>query len=186
VIRKAPGRLPDTIRRCPFVGRLRRSSAPVLTWPSQSALPRLQDDLRPKEVTASQPTVATRILAHPVARALIRLADCPLAAPSVNTSGRPSPTHFGHVVADMTARASSDPSSPGLCVLSGSISDVGLESTVVDGVSFPDRLRILTLGGIGTMLSRRAFARLDCHIWYRCTGGTGRTPRKRRLPLRRV
>jgi L-threonylcarbamoyladenylate synthase len=102
-----------------------------------------------KEVTASQPTVAIRIPAHPVARALIRLADCPLAAPSANTSGRPSPTHFEHVVADMNRRASSDPSSAGLCILSGSVSDVGLESTVVDGVTQPGRLRILRPGGIG-------------------------------------
>ncbi len=69
-------------------------------------------------------TVAVRIPAHPVARALIRAAGRPIAAPSANLSGRPSPTTAGHVLEDLGGRIP--------LILDGGPCDVGIESTVLD------------------------------------------------------
>ncbi|MCL6454670.1 MAG: threonylcarbamoyl-AMP synthase [Alicyclobacillus sp.] len=68
-------------------------------------------------------TVGVRMPSHPVARALIRQAGCPLAAPSANSSGRPSPTTAAAVVDDLEGRIDG--------VIDGGPCDVGLESTVV-------------------------------------------------------
>jgi len=69
-------------------------------------------------------TVAVRCPSHPVARALIRLADCPIAAPSANTSGKPSPTRYEDVLEDMSDKIDG--------LLDGGPCQVGLESTVVE------------------------------------------------------
>jgi L-threonylcarbamoyladenylate synthase len=98
--------------------------------------------------TASLPTFVARLPAHPIARALIALADVPVAAPSANTSGRPSPTLASHVADDMRAAHASDPAWSPLLVLDGGACGVGVESTVVDGVTSPERLRVLRLGGV--------------------------------------
>ncbi|ODQ82706.1 hypothetical protein BABINDRAFT_159231 [Babjeviella inositovora NRRL Y-12698] len=89
-------------------------------------------------VTANQPTFAVRIPAHPVARALIALSDTPIAAPSANASTRPSPTLASHVYADLQGRIP--------MILDGGACDVGVESTVVDGLVSPPML--LRPGGI--------------------------------------
>lgn len=70
------------------------------------------------------PTVAVRIPSHPVALALIRAAGCPLAAPSANRSGRPSPTTAQHVLADLGAVID--------LVLDAGPTPLGVESTVLD------------------------------------------------------
>jgi L-threonylcarbamoyladenylate synthase len=93
----------------------------------------------PNKVTAGHPTVAVRMPSHPVARALITLADMPLAAPSANSSGKPSPTKAEHVIADLQGRVS--------LILDGGPCDVGLESTVVDGLAADGHLRVLRPGG---------------------------------------
>lgn len=93
-------------------------------WPGPLSLvlPRHPDvsDL----VTAGLPTVAVRWPAHPVAEALIRRAGVPVAAPSANRSGRPSPTTAAHVESDLGEQVD-------LIIDAGPVS-VGLESTVVD------------------------------------------------------
>ena len=61
-------------------------------------------DAIPDEVTVGLDTVAIRCPAHPVARELIRLAGVPVAAPSANRSGKPSPTTAEHVLRDMDGR----------------------------------------------------------------------------------
>lgn len=76
------------------------------------------------QVTAGLPTVAIRIPAHPIARALIQLADLPVAAPSANRSGRPSPTRAEHVWTDLQGRIS--------LLIDGGSAKVGVESTVID------------------------------------------------------
>ena len=68
-------------------------------------------------------TVAVRFPAHPIAQAVIRAAGVPLAAPSANRSGRPSPTTFAHLREDMEGRADA--------LLDGGDCGVGVESTVV-------------------------------------------------------
>src|SRR5690606_23538152 len=94
--------------------------------------------------THGQETVAVRMPAHPVARALIALSDLPLAAPSANASTRPSPTTAQHVYADLHGRLP--------LIIDGGACEVGVESTVVDGTVSPPRL--LRPGGISLEQSR--------------------------------
>ena len=77
----------------------------------------------PPETRASLPTVAVRCPSHKLARALIRLAGTPIAAPSANISGTPSPTKAEHVINDMSGRVD--------VIIDGGDSEVGLESTIV-------------------------------------------------------
>lgn len=88
--------------------------------------------------THGQSTFAVRMPNHPVARALIALADTPLAAPSANASTRPSPTKASHVYGDLKGRIP--------LILDGGSCSVGVESTVVDGTVNPPKL--LRPGGI--------------------------------------
>ena len=80
-------------------------------------------DVIPDSVTVGLSTVALRCPSHPVARALIRVSGCPIAAPSANLSGRPSPTSAAHVFEDMNGRIP--------MILDGGDAEVGLESTVI-------------------------------------------------------
>ncbi|KAF9780034.1 DHBP synthase RibB-like alpha/beta domain-containing protein [Thelephora terrestris] len=94
----------------------------------------------PDIITAGHPTVAIRMPSHPIARALIAVADVPLAAPSANSSGRPSPTRAEHVYDDLKGRVG--------IILDGGPCSVGLESTVIDGLHVDNNLRVLRPGGI--------------------------------------
>jgi L-threonylcarbamoyladenylate synthase len=78
----------------------------------------------PDEVTAGLGTVAIRVPAHPVARALLEAVLLPVAAPSANLFSRPSPTRASHVVNDLDGRVD--------VILDGGPTTVGLESTVID------------------------------------------------------
>jgi L-threonylcarbamoyladenylate synthase len=89
-------------------------------------------------VTAGLDTVAVRVPAHEIARRLIEQSGCPLAAPSANRSGRPSPTQAGHVMEDLRGRIDG--------ILDGGATGVGLESTVVRVLG--EQLHILRPGGI--------------------------------------
>jgi L-threonylcarbamoyladenylate synthase len=77
----------------------------------------------PKAVTAGLDTVAVRCPSHPLARALIRSAGVPIAAPSANLSGSPSPTRFDHVRKDMDGRVD--------MIIDGGECEIGVESTIV-------------------------------------------------------
>ncbi|KAJ3910217.1 YwlC protein [Lentinula edodes] len=94
----------------------------------------------PSIITANQPTVAIRMPSHPVARALIALVNAPVAAPSANSSGKPSPTTAEHVRRDLSGKLN--------VILDGGACDVGLESTVVDGLQEDGKIRVLRPGGI--------------------------------------
>lgn len=94
----------------------------------------------PDEVTAGGSTVGVRCPLHPTARQLIRLAGVPIAAPSANLSGRPSPTCFAHCVEDMNGRVDA--------IIDGGECAVGLESTVVL-LTGGDSLKILRPGAVG-------------------------------------
>ena len=107
-------------------------------WPGPMTLIFPKSDLVPSAVTAGLDTVAVRFPAHPAARALIDAARRPIAAPSANRSGRPSPTTARHVWEDMDGRVP--------LILDGGACAVGLESTVIDvtgGVP-----RVLRPGGV--------------------------------------
>ncbi len=83
-----------------------------------------RSDAVPDLVTAGLDTVAVRIPSHPVARRLIELANVPVAAPSANRSGRPSPTRGWHVEHDLAGRIP--------YIVEAGDCEFGLESTVVD------------------------------------------------------
>lgn len=93
-------------------------------WPGPLTLivPRGPDI--PLSVTAGRPTVAVRIPAHPVARALLREVGLPIAAPSANRFGYTSPTTAAHVLADLDGRIDA--------ILDGGPTTIGVESTVLD------------------------------------------------------
>ena len=93
-----------------------------------------------KTVTAGLDTVGIRVPDHPVALALLRAARVPLAAPSANKSGSPSPTTANHVLSDLGTE-----SGPRM-ILDGGSCRVGLESTVVEVRG--DEIFILRPGGI--------------------------------------
>jgi L-threonylcarbamoyladenylate synthase len=76
------------------------------------------------EVTAGLETVGVRLPSHPVALALLRAVNLPIAAPSANVSGRPSPTTADHVAEDLDGRIAG--------IVDGGGAEIGLESTVID------------------------------------------------------
>jgi L-threonylcarbamoyladenylate synthase len=75
-------------------------------------------------VSAGLPTIAVRLPNHPVALALIERAETPIAAPSANASGRPSPTSAKHVLRDLEGRTE--------MILDAGETNIGIESTVLD------------------------------------------------------
>lgn len=83
-----------------------------------------KDPKIPSNVTAGLDTVGIRMPVHKVANEFLRLCDCPVAAPSANLSGSPSPTKASHVYNDMSGYV--------YAIVDGGDSDFGLESTVVD------------------------------------------------------
>ncbi len=93
-------------------------------WPGPMTLLLPKKPIVPPETNAGLASVAVRVPSHPVARALIARSGCAIAAPSANTSGRPSPTAAAHVLEDMNGKVP--------LILDGGPCAVGLESTVID------------------------------------------------------
>jgi L-threonylcarbamoyladenylate synthase len=93
-------------------------------WPGPLTLILPRAPVVPDIVTAGLPSVALRMPSHPVALALISQSGVPIAAPSANTSGRPSPTLAEHVRADLDGRID--------LVLDGGPTTIGVESTILD------------------------------------------------------
>lgn len=107
-------------------------------WPGPLTLIFKKASIVPKIVTGGLDTVAIRMPAHPIAKALIELSKVPVAAPSANISGKPSPTKETHVLKDLKGRVNS--------IICGGDVDVGVESTVVDITM--DTPMILRPGGV--------------------------------------
>jgi L-threonylcarbamoyladenylate synthase len=93
-------------------------------WPGPLTLVLPKSARVPREVTAGLDTIAIRVPAHPVARALLEAAAVPIAAPSANLFSRPSPTRAEHVLHDLEGRID--------IVIDGGATHVGVESTVLD------------------------------------------------------
>lgn len=104
----------------PLAHRLARAFWP---GPLTLVLPRRAEANLAPAVTAGLPTLALRVPAHPVMRAVLEECGLPLAAPSANRSGAVSPTQAGHVAASLGARVD--------LVLDGGACVRGLESTIV-------------------------------------------------------
>lgn len=107
-------------------------------WPGPLTVIMKKGDVIPDEVSAGLDTVAIRIPSHPDAHELLKTSALALAAPSANTSGKPSPTTAQHVIHDMEGRIEA--------VLDGGACSVGVESTVITLVA--DTPRILRPGVI--------------------------------------
>lgn len=93
-------------------------------WPGPLTMLFPRTERVPDAVTAGLPTVAVRMPSLPCTRKLLEACGLPIAAPSANRSGRPSPTTAAHVLEDMNGRIP--------LILDGGPCQVGLESTVLD------------------------------------------------------
>ncbi|KAK7418985.1 hypothetical protein QQZ08_011064 [Neonectria magnoliae] len=110
-------------------------------WPGPLTilLPNPEPSKLAPEVTAGLKTFGVRMPSSPLALSLIKLAGVPVAAPSANASTKPSPTMAQHVMDDLNGRIE--------LILDGGQCDVGVESTVVDGLCDPPV--VLRPGGVG-------------------------------------
>lgn len=120
-------------------------------WPGPLTIILPKSGLIPDETSGGLDTVAVRCPAHPVARAVIDAAGVPLAAPSANVSGRPSPTTFAHTWEDLNGRVDA--------VLDGGDCPVGVESTVVTLCGEVPRL--LRPGGVTADQLREVLGELE-------------------------
>lgn len=93
-------------------------------WPGPLTMIVNKNEKVPYETTGGMDTVAIRMPDHPVALELIRQSGCLIAAPSANTSGRPSPTLAEHVAEDLGGRIP--------MILDGGEVGIGIESTIID------------------------------------------------------
>ena len=93
-------------------------------WPGPMTMVFPKSAIVPYGTTGGLDTVAIRMPSDPIAAELIRLSGVPIAAPSANTSGRPSPTRADHVLQDMDGKIDA--------IIDGGPVGIGLESTIVD------------------------------------------------------
>ena len=93
-------------------------------WPGPLTMIVWKSDAVPEATTGGMQTVAVRMPNHPVALELIRRSGCLIAAPSANTSGRPSPTEAQHVAEDLSGKIA--------MILDGGSVGIGIESTIID------------------------------------------------------
>jgi L-threonylcarbamoyladenylate synthase len=122
-------------------------------WPGPLTLVLKHSQVVPKVTTASLETVAIRMPLHPVAVALIKASGCPIAAPSANLAGKPSPTTAEHVYQDLNGRIDA--------IIDGGDTKIGVESTVVDLSVDPPML--LRPGGLPFEVLKKVLADLVLH-----------------------
>ncbi|MDR2088262.1 MAG: threonylcarbamoyl-AMP synthase [Clostridiales Family XIII bacterium] len=138
-------------------------------WPGPLTLVMKKKADVPAAVTGGLDTVAVRMPDDPVALALIREAGTPIAAPSANLSGRPSPTTAEHVLRDLNGRADA--------ILAGNPCRIGIESTVLDlseGVPVILRPGFVTADAISALLGKPV--ELDPSL-READGGAGQAPK---------
>lgn len=107
-------------------------------WPGPLTLIMDKSDIIPKTTSAGLDTVGVRMPSNGIARELIKKSGVPIAAPSANISGRPSPTDVNRCIEDLDGKVD--------FILGGLKSDVGVESTILDCTVFPPC--VLRPGGI--------------------------------------
>lgn len=135
-------------------------------WPGPLTMILPKSDRIPVEVSAGLDTVGIRMPAHKSARRIIEL-SCPLAAPSANTSGKPSPTTAQHVYEDMNGRIP--------MIIDGGRCTVGVESTVVDMTG--DMPRVLRPGAITEDMIAEVLGRADTDMATRKGLKAGEKPK---------
>ncbi len=119
-------------------------------WPGPLTMIFKKAPCIPNEVSAGLDTVAVRMPSHPIARRIIEL-SCPLAAPSANRSGIPSPTEAKRVAEDMDGCIAA--------VVDGGPCEVGVESTVVDVTG--ERVRVLRPGAVTVEMLTRVVGEVE-------------------------
>ena len=146
------GEIPPRVRAIPAAARKLMEAF----WPGPMTLILPKADCIPDAVSAGLDTVGIRLPANTDARRLIRAAGCPIAAPSANRSGRPSPTTALHVLEDMDGRIP--------LILDGGACQVGVESSVIDATG--EVPVILRPGGITPEMVERVLGhvRVDEHV----------------------
>lgn len=122
-----------------------------LFWPGPLTLIFPKSRRIPNYITAGLSTVAIRMPRNKIASELIKYATLPIAAPSANISGRPSPTNASHVIKDLNGKVD--------MILDGGTVEVGLESTVVDVSG--DIPMILRPGGITKEMLEKALGEIS-------------------------
>lgn len=120
----------------------------------------------PANVTAGQGTVAIRMPSHPIAQALIRAADLPIAAPSANRFSRPSPTTAQHVLSDLNGRVN--------VILDGGRTPIGVESTILDLSG--ETPTVLRAGGVTLESLRELLPNVQTRTLYMREGETAPAP----------
>ena len=120
-------------------------------WPGPLTLILEKNNIIPDETSAGLSTIGIRMPNNEIALKLIELANSPIAAPSANISGRPSPTEVERCIEDLSGRVD--------YILGGSRSEVGVESTIVDCTINPPL--ILRPGGITLEMLREVNSGID-------------------------
>ena len=120
-------------------------------WPGPLTMILPRRDIVPLQTTGGLETVGVRCPNHPVTLAIIEAAGVPIAAPSGNTSGRPSPTTAAHMIEDMDGRIDG--------IVDGGPCTVGVESTIIDLTVTPPRL--LRPGGLPLESLRQVLGEVD-------------------------
>ncbi len=122
-------------------------------WPGPLTLVFKRYPTVPDVTTAGLETVAVRMPKHNVALALIRESGCPIAAPSANLAGKPSPTTAKHVFDDLNGRIDA--------ILDGGPTSIGVESTVLD--LSVDKPLLLRPGGTSLEALRKVIGEVKLH-----------------------
>jgi len=122
-------------------------------WPGPLTVVLPKRENVPKITTGGLDTVAIRMPAHEIALGLIRASKRPIAAPSANISGKPSPTLAEHVIDDFYGRIE--------CIIDGGETKIGVESTVLDLTTKPPTL--LRPGGLPIEEIERVIGKIKIH-----------------------
>ena len=120
-------------------------------WPGPLTIIMPKSELIPDRVTAGLDTVGIRMPENKTARRLIELSGVPIAAPSANLSGKPSPTTIEHCIEDLTGKVD--------MIIGGEHCVVGLESTIVEAGD--DKVTILRPGGITLEMLQEAVGTVE-------------------------
>ena len=139
--------IPPLVREIPKAARKLMDAF----WPGPMTLILPKADCIPSVVSAGLDTVGIRLPTSEAARALIAAAGCPVAAPSGNRSGRPSPTTARHMLEDMDGRIP--------LILDGGACEVGVESSVIDATG--ETPMILRPGGITPEMVEEVLGRVE-------------------------
>ena len=136
-------------------------------WPGPMTMVLERREIVPDVVTAGLDTVGMRCPAHELCRSILTAADVPVAAPSGNTSGRPSPTTAGHMMEDMEGKIEA--------IVDGGACHVGVESTIIDLTCTPPRM--LRPGGVTLEQLREVLGEVEVDPAVTRLMGAGEQPR---------